>query len=315
MKTKASEIAKILLNAKAVAVIGHVDPDGDCLGSMYALTLALQALGKTAVPLLKKPIPIKHRNFSDLLFPNSEAPKNCDLVVILDTPEEKRQDFKNAELPSVPKICIDHHQGLHADYDAAFYQEDAPATVLLILALLHELKVTITPKIAEALYVGLLTDTNAFTNGNTTPEVFKAALELTESGANPGKIASLVYQSRTPFEIATLAKVLGTLETYCEEKIAVLSMPYEWQKNNPPCDTELFVNFARSLKDSEIAVMLIGTEEGTRVNLRSKGEADVSLAAKAIGGGGHRAAAGCRLNVPLAEAKIQVLEALKKYSL
>ena len=304
---KAAELIKA---AHAILLIGHTDPDGDCLGSLYALKAGLLSQGKIANVYLRKPLPLKYRFLSDELRENTDIPE-CNLIVALDTPQLKRLDIDDPLQLKSPILAIDHHPGEHAEFAYALWDDGKSACAMLIKELLQKMEIKITPKMAGALYAGIMTDTNSFVNQNTYADTFRAAGELTELGAKPDEIAKYVYGSLTPDDISALSYALSTLELYDKDRIAVLSLKSEWQKVGNDTDTELFVNYARSLINTEVAVMLTETKEGVRVNLRAKNAYDVSAVAKKFGGGGHKAAAGIRMNCTLKEAKKLLLENIK----
>lgn len=304
---KAAELIKA---AHAILLIGHTDPDGDCLGSLYALKAGLLSQGKLVSVYLRKPLPLKYRFLSDELGENTDIPE-CDLIVALDTPQLKRLDIDDPSQLKSPLLAIDHHPGEHAEFAYALWDDGKSACAMLIKELLQKMEIKITPKMAGALYAGIMTDTNSFVNQNTYADTFRAAGELTELGAKPDEIAKYVYGSLTPADISALSYALSTLELYDKDRIAVLSLKSEWQKVGNDTDTELFVNYARSLINTEVAVMLTETKEGVRVNLRAKNAYDVSAVARKLGGGGHKAAAGIRMNCTLKEAKKLLLENIK----
>ena len=304
---KAAELIKA---AHAILLIGHTDPDGDCLGSLYALKAGLLSQGKIANVYLRKPLPLKYRFLSDELRESTDIPE-CDLIVALDTPQLKRLDIDDPSQLKSPILAIDHHPGEHAEFAYAMWDDGKSACAMLIKELLQKMEIKITPKMAGALYAGIVTDTNSFVNQNTYADTFQAAGELTELGAKPDEIAKYVYGSLTPGDISALSYALSTLELYDKDRIAILSLKSEWQKVGNDTDTELFVNYARSLINTEVAVMLTETKEGVRVNLRAKNAYDVSAVARKLGGGGHKAAAGIRMNCTLKEAKKLLLENIK----
>ena len=311
MKIGVEEASRIIAGANDVLLVGHTDPDGDCLGSLYALTKALKDSGNIASAVIKKPLPVKHRNFADLLTQETKVPQKADLIIILDTARKSRQDFAPEELPEAPTLCIDHHLGDHEEYGNAFYDEKCAACAILVYRVIWDLGLTIDQKIADALYTGIVTDTNSFTNQNTTEEAFKVATELVRQGADPGKIASYVYGSLFPNDLSALSKSLASLELYHNDAVAILTLKKEWT-GGQDVDTELFVNYARNLISTELAVMIIETDTGVRINLRSKGNFDARQVAVELGGGGHKAAAGIRMQATIEEAKAALLKVISE---
>lgn len=311
MKIGVEEASRILAGANDVLLVGHTDPDGDCLGSLYALAKALKSDGKNALAVIKKPLPAKHRYLADLLTPETKIPPKADLIIVLDTARTARQDFAPAELPEAPTLCIDHHLGDHEEYGNSFYDEKCAACAILVYRVIRELGIEIDNKIADALYTGIVTDTNSFTNQNTTEEAFQVATELVRLGADPGKIAAYVYGSLTLNDLAALSKSLASLELYYNDTIAILTLKKEWTGGRH-IDTELFVNYARNLITTELAVMIIETDTGVRINLRSKGGFDARAVAVELGGGGHKAAAGIRMQATIEEAKAALLKVISE---
>lgn len=309
-KIGADKAAALLDSAEEILLIGHTDPDGDCLGSLYAMKAGLVSKGKKASVYLRKPLPLKYRFLGDELEKNAEIPE-CDLVVALDTPQLKRLDIGDPARLKSPILAIDHHPGEHSEFSYALWDDGKSACALLVKEVLQKMAVAITPKMAGALYAGIMTDTNCFVNQNTERDAFVAAGELMDLGARPNEIAKYVYGSLTPGDILALSKALSSLELYDRDRIAILSLKKEWQDEHNDADTELFVNYARNLINTEVAIMLTETKESVRVNLRSKNGFDVSAVAKRLGGGGHKPAAGIRMKCSLEEAKKILLENIK----
>ncbi len=307
------EIGKILKEKSSFLIVTHKNPDGDAIGSSFALYNVLRELGKTVY----LEIPTKPSYIYDFLddyniVEITSNSKNVEVVIALDSAELHRCGLEKDYIKDKLLINIDHHKTNPGYGDINLIEPDAAAVGCIIYDILKTNKLPITKKTAEYLYLSILTDTGSFRYSSTTSKTFKVASELLEKGVEPWYIASNVYEREKPETYKLLALTLNTLELHLEGKLALLYTTQEmFKKTNTTADnTESFVNFARSIRGVEVGVFLREDEPDVfKISIRSRGLVDVSEVATKFEGGGHKNAAGGTVRASLEEAKQKILEA------
>lgn len=311
-------IVAALRQAGSVCVVGHVRPDGDCVGSQLGLAMALRNEGKKVTVWNEDPMPRKLEFLDpDGLFQRPEPGRVHECVVATDCASLERLG-KTAACVGERKLLIniDHHTSNTRYGDLNWIEGAVPSTGELILSLLHRGRWPVTPPIANCLFAAVSTDTGSFRYASTRPETFRAAAELVESGADLGRIGHHVYDSHPMSRFRLLRHVYRQARMTHDDRIA-----YFWLRRADYGragaereESEGLIDHIRSIEPVVVACVFEDTEDGRiRVSLRSKSEAvDVNAVAQEFGGGGHRAAAGARIEgTPLAVQR-RVLRALRR---
>jgi bifunctional oligoribonuclease and PAP phosphatase NrnA len=300
-------------------VAAHENPDGDALGSMLATTLGLRATGKDAVMFLSgtAPTPGEYR-FLDLDGLCRELPDDVGDRVLLavDCANERRigPDNDPVERPKLV-LNVDHHHDNSRFGDVNLVVDEASSTSEIVRDILRELDVALTPAIAEALYVGLVTDTGRFQYTNTTPKALRLAAELVETGADVHGIFRHVYETVQFAKLKLLARALERAELFEGGGLVVsylLKEDFAAVGAEEPY-SEGIIDSLRAVEGSEMVALIREPprNEGParRVSLRSsRDEVDVSAIAREVGGGGHRQAAGFSSELSIDE----IVEFLKR---
>ncbi len=299
-------------------VVGHVRPDGDCVGSQLGLTLALKNEGKEVVCWNEDVLPQKYR-FLDphhLIQPPKRG-REFDCVIATDCASFERLGkvgpcIKNRKL----FINIDHHESNTRYGDVNWISAREPSSGELIYRLLKTAKWPITKPVADCLFTAVSTDTGSFQYPTTRPGTYHVAGELVHRGANIAKICNEVYQSYPISRARLLQHVYSQFRLAHQNQIA-----YFWLKKADferaganSADSEGLIDHIRAIEPVVVACVFEETEpEVTRVSLRSKSpKVNVNDIASRFGGGGHPAAAGARIaGKPLA-VQHKVIAALKK---
>jgi phosphoesterase RecJ-like protein len=300
----------------------HVNPDGDGLGSQVALALALRAKGKDVV-VFNDGRPPHNFAFLEQLFPlegYSEARAQevfgkAEALVVLDMQNKERlgRVAPWADRAGLKVAILDHHVG-----DAAFGQvnvvvpEKAATGELVYDWLVHD-GVTLTAEMAQALYVALVTDTGSFRHSNTDPDVHAMAAHLLELGVESAVVQAEINRHRHMDRLRFVGHLLQNLSTNDDGTIAWFEVtPELFEKYDVDgSDTEGLVDFPRTVKGVEAVMLLTDLGNGkVKVSMRSSGRVDVHAVAHALGGGGHRFAAGITLDGTLAEARAKLLASL-----
>ena len=322
MTTKiSSKLKNVIKQNQSFLIVGHVNPEGDSLGSSLALALGLKKLGKKDICVLSKdPVPEILEFLPSSKTVRQKPPrKKFDVVFLIDCNELERTGFNGFN--AVQTAIIDHHvlppdagkSGFYKSLAACLIDTGAAAAGVLVYKVLTALKVPITRNMATNLYAAILTDTGGFRYSNASSESLKIASSLVEAGAKPWDISKEVYES-VPFKsMKLLGRSLSTVER--NDGIVWMTTTGNMLRNTGTGaeDCEDFVNFPRKVRGVEVAVYFREDKKNQfKLSLRSKGKVDVQKIAKSFGGGGHVAAAGCKINGTLKEVQNKVFRAVRK---
>ncbi|GIU81012.1 MAG: bifunctional oligoribonuclease/PAP phosphatase NrnA [Acidobacteria bacterium] len=293
-----SQVIELIESKQKFAITTHVRPDGDGIGSSLGLYWLLRSLGKDVEIIVRDQIP-----FSYLSLPGakeirrvSEIDKEYDAVFVIECSGLERPGIKNLE--SQFTVNIDHHVTSERFGKINWIDATASAVGEMIYNLCKAIGGKITPEIAECLYMALVTDTGSFLFSNTTDRTLKVASELVKFGASPSKISEVVYNSHSWSRIELLREVLNTVRRDPSGRVAWMRQSLEMVEKTGAVDGDNagFVNIPLSAKEIKAVVYMRETQPQTyRVSLRSKGEIDIAKVAEKFGGGGHKNAAGCRV--------------------
>jgi bifunctional oligoribonuclease and PAP phosphatase NrnA len=287
-----------LRRATSVVVCAHVRPDGDAMGSVLALTLALRENGVPAVPTLahgsRVPTTYGFLPGYSLFVPvhDLEAPQ---VFVAIDSPNLDRiGDAAKLAKAAETLVVIDHHPDTLAFGDVLIHEPSAAASGQIVWDLVKEFDNPPSADVAQCCYVGLVTDTGRFCYDNTTADSFRAAAEMVEAGANPSEIAVYVFQSRSAASLAIENRAMSRLTIANGGRVA-----YAWVNDDDfdeigalPEEAESLPDAVRVVEGVDVAILLRQAGGEVRGNLRSKTGFDVAAVARHFGGGGHHAASG-----------------------
>jgi phosphoesterase RecJ-like protein len=310
-----AEIGRALREHNKFAVLSHVRPDGDALGSTLALALSLKELGKDVRAWNEEGM-LENYNFlarAELLTKPPSTPEDFDVAIALDTAVQNRLGTTTAAVASAKLwINIDHHPSNPRYGDLVYIDPTAPATGQILFELLTNQKFPITPAIAENLYAAISTDTGSFQYPNTTVRTFEIAGELVRCGVGVGRVSQLLYENFPRRRIELLRDLLATMRFACDEKLAYfsLSQASALALGVIPEDNEGLIDHLRAIRGVVVAIFFEELTGGkVRVSMRSKNEAvDVCAICTQFGGGGHVLAAGARVRGTLAEVEKKIVE-------
>lgn len=295
--------------AQSIALVCHVSPDGDTVGSALGLRLGLNEMGKRVALFCQDKIPdILHflPGVEDFRAPETAADEHFDLLLCVDISDEKRMGSCAALLAKAAHTAqVDHHDTNTCYCEENCVDGDAPANALIIYELLQRMGCTITPDAALCLAAGLSTDTGHLVYNSTTPEAYRVMGELVEAGAPIAEAYRRLYRERPPRQVALLARALETLTFHHGGRITSIRLT---QQDFADCgalpeDAEIIVNYGLDVQGVRICVFARETGEGSvKLSLRSVAPYCVSGVAQFFGGGGHAQAAGAMVQMPLDEA-------------
>jgi bifunctional oligoribonuclease and PAP phosphatase NrnA len=280
----------------------HENPDGDALGSLLALHHILRALDKDSVMFLDAkefPLPVEYRFLPlEEVFHEPPADHPDRVIVFLDCGNIERMPIEWLDRDKARIVNIDHHHDNTRFGDLNLVDTDASSTAEIVYELAKELGVELTPKIAGALYVGLVTDTGRFMYENTHSGAHRMAAELIEAGVNVNDTYRRLYE-RVPIEkLRLVARALDKVEQVDGGALAISYITAEDYEATGAGEvlTEGIIDHLRSLEGAAVAALVRDKADGPaqrKVSLRSmNGHIDVSRIARQKGGGGHERAAG-----------------------
>ena len=309
------EIADYLKNNNNYYIIVHKNPDGDCLGSAKALSLALKNLGKNAKVLLPNSASPRHEFMWSTQLEDGDFP--CENAVCVDVASigQMGELYETSFQKSPSSVCIDHH-GTNSGYaHLNFVDAKSAATGEIIFELLELMNISISIPIAEALLVAIADDTGCFQYSNTSSKTHKIVSCLYEIIPNPEPIMRSLYGTHTLGEIEVLKLVAPSLEYHLDGRVCFMFADLEKVKTigADPSNVDAWVGLPRSVKGIEVAaVFKIHSSSEVKVSFRSNDYVDVSALAAKFGGGGHVRAAGATFFESVMSAKEKILNELKK---
>lgn len=316
------DLISSLTRHKKVAVLSHLRPDGDCLGSQVALSLWLQKNGIEAVAFNEDELPenmLWLLEFFPISKPSENLEESFDAFVLVDGNALHRfgKNAENLSSSKKPIYMIDHHPDPDDIFEEMVSDVSASSTCELIYKLFAEHNASqIDESAAKAMYLGLVTDTGSFQFSSVTPDTLYAASDLLKRGTfTPNEITERIYASRPLRQLKLLSMALDTIEIHADGKIATICITKEMFEatNTTNEDTEGFVQYPLSVEGVKACVLFREDEGRIKLSLRSQSDAiDVNKWARTFNGGGHTKAAGAWFDGTLEKAMTDVIEEGKK---
>lgn len=320
------QIIDQLKNSQSILVTTHVNPDGDAVGSLLAMGLALKALDKNVRMYNESPIPAVYRflPWISAIQQYIVADMHFDTVVVLDCGDLGRVgDVVQLLGQSQKVINIDHHVSNTGFGDLQLVDTQACATAEIVYRLIRAFPVSFDAAIATAIYTGILTDTGSFRFANTNHAAFSICTEMIEHGANPYDIAQHVYGTYSLGRIKLLNMALDSLEISENGMLSIMTLTQRMleETRTQPEDIDGIINYARRIEDVRVAALIHETTQNGQgaagkpkmyhISLRSDGSVDVAKISARYGGGGHASAAGFSLETTLANLKTEMMKLSK----
>jgi len=311
------EIGRAFREHQRFAILSHVRPDGDALGSQLALALSLKQLGKD-VRVWNEDGMLEKYSFlarAQSLTKPPSGPEEVDVAIALDTAIQNRlgtafQAIRTAKI----WINIDHHPSNPGYGDLVYVDPTAPATGQILFELIKSERLPFDRAIAENLYVAISTDTGSFQYPNTTARTFEIAAELVRAGVDVGRINQQVYENYPRRRVELLRELLRTMRFEGGGRVASFSLSLRTaaELGVLPEDNEGLIDHLRAIRGVIVAVFFEELTDGkVRVSMRSKSEkTNVCAICQKFGGGGHTLAAGARVRGSLGEVEQRILEAI-----
>jgi phosphoesterase RecJ-like protein len=301
----------MLRQADRVLILTHQYPDGDTLGSGFALCHALQSMGKQARVLCEDPVPPKY-DYMSLKIPAQDFEPG--FICAVDVATREMLGALDTYAGAID-LAVDHH-GTHKPYAShVLLDASAPATATLIYDLIGAIGAARDLTVAECIYTGLSTDTGCFKYENTTPEAHRLAAELIEAGARYEMINRLMFdmKSRQRIELERLA--LQGMRFFFGGRCAVMTVTNEMLERIGTCENDMegLAPIPRQIEGVWVGVTLREKPDGAyKVSMRTDEHADAAAICAGLGGGGHIRAAGCTVPGPADSAAETILRALEE---
>lgn len=319
------QIIRHLKNSRNVLVVSHTNPDGDAIGSLIAMGLALEALSKKTTLYNESSIPAVYR-----FLPSVErvvrrlSNLNYDTAVILDCGDLQRAGGGVAAVKQTPVVInIDHHITNTLFGNLRLIDTSACATAEIVYRLIKQLSVPIDENIATSIYLGILTDTGSFRFSNTNKVAFAICAEMVALGVDPYRVAQHVYGTYSLGRIKLLNLALDSIEISSNGKLSIMTLTQDMfnETRTQPEDADGLINYAKRIEDVKLAALIQEHQNGGgeskplskyHVSLRSDGTVDVAEIASSFGGGGHSSAAGFNIESTLSDLKSKILNLAEK---
>lgn len=305
-KVNEKEIAGILEGAPKVALFGHILPDGDCFGSIFALKLGLERIGKEVFSYLADDLPDDLSFLKEFdHFSSEKELKPVEVAVVLDSSDLKRTEnheiLQRYKKSGVKVLIVDHHtEGDFRNFaDFSWIDSKKSSTCEMVLSIFKAMGLEVKKDTATMLLTGIEMDTSSFQNQNTTAEVLEAAAYLMSKGARMGRIIKNTFQAKDMQTIKIYGLVLERL-IYNKKYGAIVGYITQKDIGELGLDGDVstgIANYLNTIEDAKIIIFITEMEGGTlKVSLRTRDDrVDVSRLAKAVGGGGHIRASGFML--------------------
>jgi phosphoesterase RecJ-like protein len=318
--TALDEVIEELQQARKLLVTTHENPDGDALGSLLAFDEMMRALGKDSIMFMSAtnfPLPHEYQHLPLGAVQNAPPPDMDErLAVFLDCGNIDRMPVDFLQRDGQHIVNIDHHHDNTLFGTVNLVVPDASCTAEILWELARALGVEITPSMAEALYVALITDTGRFMYDNTTTRSHLMAAELIDAGVDVAEVYRRLYQDLPFPRLQLLARALSGVRRYDDGMLTVahLTRGDFGETGAVESDSEGIVDHLRSVEGTAVAVLVreLLDRDGRKVSLRATdGRVDVSAIARSLGGGGHRQAAGATTELPLEQLVDQIRQKIR----
>jgi phosphoesterase RecJ-like protein len=307
-------------------ITSHAEPDGDAVGSLIGLGLAIGKLNIKTTLYNESPIPAVYRFLPSVerIVRHIKKVNTYDTAIVLDCGDIERIGEVSPAVARIPFIInIDHHVSNTAFGNAQLIDEDACSTAEIVYRLIKALAVPMDKDIGTCLYTGILTDTGSFRFSNTNLAAFSISKEMAALGMEPYDVAQHVFGTYSLGRIKLLNLALNSIEISDNGKLSMMTVTRRMlaDTQTQPEDVDGLINYARRIKDVKVAALIHELPNGSagkmgksnyHVSLRSDGTVDVADIAGSFGGGGHISAAGFQIESTLSNLKTEIVTLAEK---
>ncbi len=305
------QCAALLREHDEFVIISHEHPDGDTLGSAFALAEILKKMGKKRVVKCSDIIPKDFYYMTDSYIADDVTNP---FIVTVDVADQKLLGDMVFLYGGKVDLCIDHHLS-NTYYAKDSLVDDRAAACEIIYELALELGVEPDLYVRECIYTGISTDTGCFRYQNTTPKTFRIAADLTEKGIDTKKINKLMFETKTKSLLQMEMLARNTLEYHFDGKCAIITLTQAMYKESGSGEHECHAITAlpRQIEGVLVGAVIKEKDDGTYgVSVRTEGDIDASEICAQLGGGGHKGAAGATFACSYEDGKANLLSIIKK---
>src|SRR6266540_2520841 len=314
VKTEIAEICDAIHTRRRFLISSHARPDGDSIGSQLAMAYALEALGKEVRIVNADPAPEHYLEFpgvDHIEIARSVERTDVDAVIVMESGDLKRTGVSGLEGRFT--INIDHHQG-NTNYGTLnWVDQSAAACGEMVFDLIEALGVPLTIEIATHVYLAILTDTGSFHYSNITPKTFEICRRTLEAGVNPAAMARRVFDQNSFGKLKLIGALLAEMDLLDGGRLAAMYLNDDIMNATGTTynDTEGLINLPLTAREIQAVVFFkLGADGDIHVSMRSKYDVDVRSIAARHGGGGHKNAAGFKVQGPLTDVRDGILREL-----
>jgi phosphoesterase RecJ-like protein len=316
------QIIQHIKDGQHILIASHAEPDGDSVGSLVALGLALKKLNKKITMYNPSPIPAVYRFLpgAGQIVRQIKAADTYDLALVLDCGDLVRIGETSAEVDKIPMLInIDHHVSNTGFGHFQLIDTNACATAEIVYRLIDALEIPFDKAIATSIYTGILTDTGSFRFSNTNRAAFAISKAMTDAGVEPHNVAQRVFGTYSLGRIKLLNMALNSIEISDNGKLSMMTVTRSMLNTTGTNTEDLdgMINYARRIEDVKVAALINEIKNGAgkftnmnryHVSLRSDSSVDVAKIAGKFGGGGHSSAAGFQIESTLVALKTKIIE-------
>ncbi len=305
-------IVEEIKKADTIAILAHESPDGDAIGSVLAMGIALENMGKTPDRIISEfPRKFKFLPGADKVKPNSNIEK-YDLAISLDCADLRRLDGKEYFENAKKTIVIDHHGSNTMYGDINFVNPASPACCEILVGIFTYFELEIHQDLGSCILTGIITDTGGFKHQGVTPETFEFTAELLRKGVNVSEIYEKALEIRTKSNFELLKRICDRMEMFEDGKVTFtyITNQDEEEVNAEPGDHEGLVEVGRGVEGVEVSIFIrqVDDEQKYKISMRSTNNVNVSDICYLFGGGGHPRAAGCTIQGTIEQVKEKILK-------
>ena len=318
---KMDQIIQHIKNGQHLLIASHEEPDGDAVGCLIALGLALRKFGKKTTLYNASPIPAVYRFLAGVeqIERQIKETNTYDTAIMLDCGDLVRVGAAAATISKIPMIInIDHHVSNTGFGHIQLIDTTACATAEIVHRLIKALEIPFDRGMATSLYTGILTDTGSFRFSNTNKAAFSISKEMTAVGVDPHNVAQHVFGTYSLGRIKLLNMALNSIEISDNGKLSMMTITRSMLNTTGTSTEDLdgMINYARRIEDVKVAALIHEIKNGAgkfinmnryHVSLRSEGSVDVAKIASKFGGGGHASAAGFQIESTLVALKTKII--------
>ena len=291
-------------------ILMHASPDGDAVGSGYALCRALRSMGKKADCACGDVIPARYGFMLEGVEPIGHTPQH---IITVDLADTKLLGKLRKEYEGKIEAAIDHHASNIGYAPLSLVRSEASAACEVIYDVLIELGCEIDVKIAECLFTGISTDTGCFKFSNTTANTHRVAAMLIEKGIDAGEINRIMFDTKSLARFELEKQVIDSMELLDGGQMAVVCVSLDMQEGLTPDELEGINALTRQIEGVVVGItMRQKGEERYKISVRTHAPIDASAICARLGGGGHIRAAGCEIKLPFNEAKAAIIAAARE---